>query len=224
MNDDFVIIGSNRTGTTMLNSALNNCIGISSFGECLATKQRKYSFLNSDIESIKQLRNHSFKHSLFKWYKDNNKECDNDIQKILNEKIIESWLDWLFKKNNTVGFKLLWNTINKFNKIGIDIPSILNKKNIKVIYISRNPINRAISIKNKWRVKKSINELVEETLNEQKDLKNWFPNRLDITYEELTNNLDVREFPKNVSIKIFDYLELHFQSLKPTIKKTIYLK
>lgn len=216
---NFITISSTRSGSTMLDSAFNNCNDISSFGECISVRElNPYFFTNHKDPVILKLRRWHNDHSLYTWYKNNYINPLSNISNII-EDLIPKWLDWLFTLDDSVSFKVLWNHCDIYPCL-VDI---LNKRDIKVIYIKRNPVSRIKSMRNKFAHVKDMSddELLRETELEQEDLKKWFPNRLDITFEELTGDKDTREFPYEITNKIFDYLELPYQLLRPMIKKTI---
>jgi hypothetical protein len=218
---NFVIVSSTRTGSTMLDSAFKNCKNISSFGECISfRKLNEYFFTNHPDKTILDIRKYDNKHSLYSWYINTHKNPKQNIKDEIHN-LAEDWLNWLYSLDKSVCYKLLWNNAGLYNKCFVDY---INKNQIKVLYLSRNPVNRVKSMKNKFLHLKNVSneELIKETLKEQEDLKNWFPNRLNITFEELTNDKDTTEFPYEITKKIFDYLELEYQTLKPMIKRTKY--
>lgn len=221
----FAIVSLTRTGSTMLDSAFNNCTDISSFGECMILKQLKESFLNSKREKIRFLRQYHFKHSLYSWYKSNNPNCGNSIKNLLTGELIQNWYNWLYSLNLSVGQKILWESVNEFNSTRKmeNLQDIIKRNNIKIIYLSRNINDRIKSIRNKWKWNHIRDEeLREMSMSQENDLLRWFPNHLKVTYEELTGNENIKEFPVDITRNIFNYLELSYQPLKPMIEKTIY--
>lgn len=215
---DFIIIASTRTGSTMLDSAFNNCEGISSFGECLSVRKINDSFLNHHDPIIAEKREWQNQHSLYTWYCMGRENIEHNIKDDV-EKYINPWLDWLYSLDDNVGWKLLWNNIDRFPFIA----NIIKERNIKVIHLCRDFYNRVKSMKRKFKhlEKTSYKELLLESLYERENITKLFPNRLDIYYEELTGNTDTRIFPKEATEKIFNWLELPYQPLKPTIRKAI---
>ena len=97
--------------------------------------------------------------------------------------------------------------------------------NVKVLYLTRDPLQRAISYKNKFKSQKSHNQLIEDFNKEAEDIELWFPEHLKITYEELTYDRDVKVLSEKATYKIFSYLELYeypFPELKTAFPREVY--
>jgi len=211
-----------KYSSTMLDSAFDNCNGISSFGECTAVRQMKPHFLNSKRPIIKHLRNYHFNHSLYKWYI-KKYSYEENIRHLLSDKIVNEWFDWIFSLNDTVGMKLLYESFDGMNKHGVDLQFIVRNRNIKIIYLNRSIEGRIKSIRNKWGWNHlSDDDLIKQHNERAEKLEKWFPERLNITFEELTNDMDSDLLQEEPTRKIFDYLELPYQELRPMTERTVY--
>ena len=203
----WIIACSNRTGSTMLNGAFEKSYAdMSAFDEACTARDVTAKNLEAAGRPpfIKYMRKHRYTHSLWYWYKHHvDKTAPKDITNIVDKEILAKWLEWLYSQNKHVCFKLLWNHIVIFPFI-VDV---INNMDIKVLYLTRDPLQRAISYKNKFKSQKSHNQLIEEFNKEAEDLVRWFPKHLKITYEELTSDRDVKML--NGATKIFSYLEIY---------------
>ena len=205
----WVIVCSNRTGSTMLNAAFENSYkSISAFGEACVAKKATEKFLQAEGRPpfIKWMRKYKYEHSLWYWYKNYRNGCtSDDISDWVDGNIIANWLTWLYSQNEHVCFKLMWNHIVKHPSI-VDIIKFMD---IKVIYLTRDPLQRAISYKNKFKAKKSHAQLIEDFNKEAEDIETWFPEHCKVTYEALTHNKDVVVLSVEETTKMFSYLGIY---------------
>jgi hypothetical protein len=213
----FVIVCSTRTGSTMLNSAFNDHPDISGFDEAVFARDVTAENLNPPDPFIKYMRRWRYTHSLWYWYKHQiDPECPRDITSLVDKKILSDFIDWLYSLDKHVVFKLLWDHIIVFPFI-VDL---LKEKGVKVIYLTRDPQERVASMRAKFKIRfKTNKKLLKQTQKESEDIERWFPEHLKITYEEITQNTQVDEFPKEVSRKICNYLELPYYSFTAKSRK-----
>ena len=200
----------------MLNGAFDKSYdNISAFDEACTARDVKAKNLLAEGRPpfIKYMRKHRYEHSLWYWYRNYyNQTAPSDITKLVDEELLHKWLTWLYSRNEHVCFKLLWNHIQIFPFI-VDV---IKDMNVRVIYLTRDSLQRSISYKNKFRSQKSYDSLIEEFDKQADDLVRWFPDHLKITYEELTGNMNVKCLDETATMKMFSYLGL-YEYMCPTL-------
>ena len=151
------------------------------------------------------------------WYKHHiDAGCPRNITKLVDERILGEWLDWLYSLDKHVVFKLLWNHVDVFPAI----VSLLKDREVKVIYLTRDPLERVASMREKFKIRfRTTRSLLKQTQREADHIVRWFPVHLQITYEEVTRNEHVGEFPTEVSQRLCDFLELPYFSFAAKSRK-----
>ncbi len=209
----FVIVCSSRTGSTMLNGGFNNHPKFSGFDEAMTARGVTYENLNPELQGnfdpyIKFQRQWRFSHCLWFWIKNIKKQdIPYNADTFIDRKILRKWLNWLYSRDENVVFKLLHPHVEIF-PFCVDV---LNEMSVKIIHLVRDEKERVASMRHKFNPKESDGKLLEITRQENDDIINWFPERLIITYEELTDNKEVTEFPKDVVKKMFDYIGVDYE-------------
>ena len=209
---NFIIVCSSRTGSTMLNSAFDNHPKISSFDEALTARGVRKDNLYPERQGIKDpfikfMRRWRFTHCLWFWMKHIKKwNVPFNADHFVTPDILFAYFDWLFSRDENVCFKLLHPHVKIFPfSVGV-----LKNFEVKVIHLTREPAGRVASMRAKFNPKESDEELLKITEKEYEDIAVWFPERLEIKYEEITEDKYIWQIPPVVVQKIFDYLELPY--------------
>jgi len=206
----FVIIGTPRTGTTMLVNTLNNAQNFTVLGEICTPK------IGMDIKKkhwddvVQEQRKKRIKYHITTWMKKNNK---GDT---INKLIVFEYLDHIFSLDKNVGFKLLYPHMQK-------IPSVvkyIKQRNIKCIHLFREKkLKQAVSLQkkkvNKWSGKFNVNinslkNRVEKLNEQEKWIEDTFENHpcIRLSYENITNDEYISVLPNNIQKDIFNFLDI----------------
>lgn len=200
----FIILGTQRSGTTMLVNSLNKLEGITCFGEILTEKVPGNNSLNHwQPEMIKQ-RKQKQDNCFGKWLQDNPNGQLHDF------------LDYTFSKDKIVGIKMLYEHLKKrWN----EIEEYINKRDIKILYIyKQNTLKQAISHKLKkseefkhkvevdadWAYSKA--EKLDRMNEELYDFASNY-SFLPLVYENITQDREIDSIPSDISSQILEFLE-----------------
>ena len=209
----FVIVCSSRTGSTMLNSAFNNHPKISSFDEAMTARGIREDNLYPERQGIKDpyikiQRRWRWEHCLWYWMKHINKwNVPFNADHLITPDILFAYFDWLFSRDENVCFKLLHPHVEIF-PFSV---TVLKGFEVKVIHLTREPAGRVASMRAKFNPKESDEELLRITEKEYQDIAMWFPERLEVSYEEITGDKEIKQIPPAVVQRMFDYLELPYE-------------
>lgn len=204
---NFVIIGTPRTGTTMLVNTLNNAKGFTVLGEICTPKigmnvQQKHW---DDI--VQKQREQRVKYHITTWMKENKYDQ-------INKQVVFEYFDHIYSLNNNVGYKLLY---PHMHKIPYSVEYI-KEKNIKCIHLFREKkLKQAVSLQkkkiNKWSGKfvadiGSLRNKIQKLNEQEKWIENEFNDQtyMRLSYETLTNDEYISELPKVAQSAIFDFL------------------
>ena len=205
----FVIIGTPRTGTTMLVNTLNNAQDFTVLGEvCTPKIGMNINQIHWD-KVVQKQREQRIKYHITTWMK------ENKYDKI-DKNVVFKYFDYVYSLNKHVGYKLLYPHMQK-------IPyavEYIKEKNIKCIHLFREKkLKQAVSLQkrkiDKWSGKftANINSLKNtvQSLNKQ---EKWIETEfkyctyMRLSYETLTNDEYIDVLPGVVQRAIFDFLNI----------------
>ena len=216
----FVIVGTQRSGTTMLMNSLDGLKKISCFGEILSEKASQKPIVHWQEEIVKQ-RKMKAENCYGKWLEEQNPDGS-----------LSDFLDDLFRRNEFVGFKMLYRHYIKKRDLLDDYFS--RNPDIKFIHIYReNKIKQAISHKLKKSVRFTekmyvdkdwvINKMVPELNRMEDELYEFLKDKryISLCYEDLTGDREIRKLPKVYSNQILHFLKYpeRIQQVPINIKK-----
>lgn len=221
----FVIVGLSRTGSTMLVNSLNRIPNVTCFGEIAVLRDGKPKppHPQETLELQRQIKTtSSFRTWVVNEFKLPNDKYDvSDIfdnGKDISLSLIK-WLQWIFHKDRTVGFKLLFPHIQET----IQLVGILKMLNVNFIHLYRNPQKRVQSLINKGHIpEKRRKEYERLSVMQDNTIEYWFPNSLKISYEDITNDKEIKEIPSDVAGKITDFLGLPETKIPVKTRKEVY--
>jgi len=205
----FVIIGTPRTGTTMLVNTLNNAKEFTVLGEICTPKIGMNVQQKHWDDVVQEQREQRVKYHITTWMK------ENKYNKI-NKSVVFEYFDHIYSLNNNVGYKLLY---PHMHKISYSVEYI-KEKNIKCIHLFREKkLKQAVSLQkkkiNKWSGKfiadiGSLKNKIKNLNEQEKWIENEFKNQtyMRLSYETLTNDEYISELPKVVHSTIFDFLDI----------------
>ncbi len=201
----FVIVGTQRSGTTMLVNSLDGLRKMSCFGEILSERVSQKPVVHWQEEMIKQ-RKLKTENCYGKWLEQNPNGSLSDF------------LDNLFQRDEFVGFKMLYRHYMKKKEL-LDL-YFAKSPDIKFIHIYReNKTKQAISHKLKKSVRFTeklfvdkdwvINKMVPELNRMENELYEFLKDKryISLCYEDLTGDKEIRNLPKVHSTQILHFLK-----------------
>jgi hypothetical protein len=225
---NFIVVGLPKTGKTMICDCLDSLDGFTVYDEIFGARMGNGNMPDHPLPFMNEIRKRNRRNCLVKWYQKEYKTNITDIRSTIKEKDIDNYLDYIFSKNDHVGFKLHHHHIQV-------LPYILEyieKRSIKIIHTDRrNKVKQAIAIlANRNRithtkrkvslkthgVKKCIADIEWRT----KELKEWFNDYLEMVYEDVTNDQHITELNISEIKKFLDINDIPDIVKVRTIKNT----
>jgi len=184
----FVVVGAPRTGTTMFLATLNTLEDFNTYSEPLATSKRKKPHPQKSLEYFR-----------IKDYKANLK---------MKELGMNNFLNWLYNTGNHVGFKILYQHIDRFP----NAVRYVNKNEVyKVHLIRKNPVKRAISGRlNKFHHYGTGNNSVNPrgVLKSTKDGEKWDRHIYKMFGGDKYMSMYFEDFTKDTNADVMDFTEV----------------